>query len=83
MPIKELTTDVRVRVAEAKQRDAGRGTARIDDKTMRALDLVVGGVIAIRGIRETAAVAWSADPDDQDRNVIRMDGLLRNNAGVS
>jgi hypothetical protein len=77
------TKEVRVRVAEAKQRDAGRGTARIGDEAMRALNLVAGDVIAIQGLRKTAVVVWPAYPDDQDRNVIHMDGLLQNNAGVA
>jgi transitional endoplasmic reticulum ATPase len=77
--IKELS----IRVAEAVQRDAGRGKARLDDQTMRALNLVAGDVISLRGKRLTAAVAWPAYQDDQDRNIIRIDGLLRKNAGVA
>ncbi len=41
--------EVRVRVIEAKQRDAGRGKARIDDETMRILGIMVSDVIEIKG----------------------------------
>ncbi|MCW4038666.1 MAG: CDC48 family AAA ATPase [Candidatus Bathyarchaeota archaeon] len=78
-----MAKELRVRVAEAKQRDAGRGKARIDDEVMRSLNIVAGDVVSIKGKRETAAVAWPAYQEDQDRNIIRIDGLLRKNAGAS
>jgi transitional endoplasmic reticulum ATPase len=78
-----MSREIRVRVAEAKQRDAGRGKARIDDGTMRVLSIVAGDIIAINGKRKTAAVAWPAYQEDQNKNVIRIDGLLRKNAGVA
>jgi transitional endoplasmic reticulum ATPase len=49
-----MPREIRVRVAEAKQRDAGRGKARIDDGTMRVLSIVAGDIIAINGKRKTA-----------------------------
>jgi transitional endoplasmic reticulum ATPase len=78
-----MAKEIRVRVAEAKQRDAGRGKARIDDKAMLALNIVAGDIISIKGKRTTAAVAWPAYQEDQDRNIIRIDGLLRKNAGMA
>ena len=78
-----MPREIRVRVAEAKQRDAGRGKARIDDGTMRVLSIVAGDIIAINGKRKTAAVAWPAYQEDQNKNIIRIDGLLRKNAGVA
>jgi len=78
-----MAKEARLKVAEAKQRDAGRGKARIDDEAMRALEIVAGDIISIKGKRMTAAVAWPAYQEDQDRNVIRIDGLLRKNAGVA
>jgi transitional endoplasmic reticulum ATPase len=77
-----MAKEVRIRVAEAEQRDVGRGKARVDDEIMRALTIVAGDIISIKGKRTTAAVAWPAYQEDQDRNIIRMDGLLRKNAGV-
>jgi len=77
------TADVRVRVAECKQRDAGMGKVRVNDETMRALNIVAGDTVSIKGKRITAAVAWPAYHDDQQADIIRMDGLLRKNAGVT
>ena len=78
-----MSKEMRLRVAEAKQRDAGRGKARIDDSTMRALGIVAGDLLEIRGKRTTATVAWPAYQEDQDRDTIRIDGLVRKNAGVA
>jgi transitional endoplasmic reticulum ATPase len=78
-----LSKEIRLKVAEAKQRDAGRGKARIDDETMRALGIMVGDVIEIISKKSTAAVAWPAYQGDQNKKLIRIDGLLRKNAGVA
>ncbi len=78
-----MVKEVRIRVAEAKQRDAGKGKARIDDEVMHALNIVAGDIISIKGKKTTAAVAWPAYHEDQDRKIIRMDGLMRKNAGMA
>lgn len=75
--------EVQLRVAEAKQRDVGRGKARIDNEAMSILGVSAGDVIEIRGKRTTAAVAWPAYPEDQGLGIIRIDGLIRKNAGVA
>jgi hypothetical protein len=75
--------EVQVRVVEAKQRDAGRGKARIDDETMRHLGIMVGDVIEIKGKKITAAVAWPAYQGDQGKKLIRIDGLIRKNVEVT
>jgi len=78
-----LVKEARLRVAEAKQRDAGRGKARINDKTMEFLKIVAGDVIELKGKRTTVAVTWPAYQDDVNQDIIRIDGLIRKNAGVS
>ena len=77
------TREIRLRAAEATQRDAGRGKARIDDAAMRALGIVAGDLIEIRGKRMTATVAWPAYQEDQNTDLIRIDGLIRKNASVA
>jgi len=78
-----MASDIRVRVAEAKHRDAGRGKVRLNDETMDTLRLIAGVTVSITGKRTTAAVAWPAYQEDQQANIIRMDGLVRKNAGVT
>jgi transitional endoplasmic reticulum ATPase len=78
-----MPNEIRLKVIEAKQRDAGRGKARIDEETMHSLGIMVGDIIAIKGKKTTAAIAWPAYQEDQGKNLIRIDGLLRKNAEVT
>ncbi len=78
-----MVTEVQLRVAEAKQRDVGRGKARIDQRTMDILGVMAGDILEIRGKRVTSAIAWPAYPEDQGTDIIRIDGLIRKNANVS
>ncbi len=78
-----LMSEMQLRVGDARQRDVGRGIARIDQKTMQKLGLSAGDVIEIVGKRTTAAIAWPAYSEDQDRGIIRIDGFTRKNSGVA
>jgi len=42
-----------------------------------------GDIIQIKGKRVTSAIAWPAYQGDKGREIIRMDGRIRRNAGVS
>jgi len=75
--------EVQLKVADARQRDVGRGIARIDQKTMQKLGITAGDIIEIIGKRKTSAIAWPAYSEDQGREIIRMDGFTRKNAGVA
>ena len=75
--------EVQLRVVDARQRDVGRGIARIDHRTMEKLGITAGDVIEIIGKRSTSAIAWPAYSEDQNREIIRIDGFIRKNAGVS
>jgi len=76
-------SEAQLRVGDARQRDVGRGIARIDQRTMQKLGISAGDVIEITGKRTTAAIAWPAYSEDQDREIIRIDGYTRKNAGVA
>jgi len=79
MPEKTAT----LRVADALQRDVGRGIARIDPKVVQDLGLTSGDVVQITGKRKTNALCWPAHEQDYGKGIVRIDGYLRNNAGVS
>ena len=79
MPEKTAT----LRVADALQRDVGRGIARIDPKVVQELGLTSGDVVQIIGKRKTNALCWPAHEQDYGKGIVRIDGYLRNNAGVS
>lgn len=76
-------SEVQLRVGDARQRDVGRGIARIDQKTMEKLGISAGDVIEIVGKRTTSAIAWPAYSEDQNRDLLRIDGFSRKNAGVA
>ncbi len=75
--------EVQLRVADAKQRDVGHGKVRIDNETMQKLGITAGDFIEVHGKRTTVAIAWPAYAEDQGQEIVRMDGLLRRNAGVA
>ena len=76
-------SEIQLKVEDARQRDVYRGIARIDQQTMKKLGISAGDVIEIVGKRNTAAIAWPAYSDDQNRDIIRIDGFTRKNAGVA
>ena len=76
-------SDVQLRVGDARQRDVGRGIARVDQQTMQKLGISAGDVIEIVGKRTTSAIVWPAYSEDQTREIIRIDGFTRKNAGVA
>ena len=78
-----MTDEVVLRVAEARSRDVGRGIVRIPTRYMRILGVEPGDYVEIIGNRKVAyAQVWPAYPEDEDKDIIRMDGILRQNAGV-
>jgi len=72
-----------LKVAEAIQQDVGLGRARIDTATRNALGVAAGDIIEIIGKKTTAAVIWRVTSEDENKGIIRIDGLVRKNAGVS
>lgn len=74
---------ITLKVIEAKSYDAGRGIARIDPEIAYELGLQTGDVIGIEGTKRTAALVWPGYPEDSNTGLIRIDGTVRRNAGVS
>jgi transitional endoplasmic reticulum ATPase len=74
---------VTLRVKKAHERDAGRFIIRIDSQTMEKLRVQTGDILGIKGRKETAGIVWPAYPQDEGQSIIRMDGRMRRNAGVS
>ncbi len=75
--------EIVLKVAEAEHRDIGRFIVRIDAVSMEKLGVRTGDIIQIKGKRVTAAIAWPAYQGDKGREIIRMDGRIRRNAGTS
>ncbi|WP_049999002.1 CDC48 family AAA ATPase [Halococcus sediminicola] len=74
---------MKLTVKPLKQKDAGRGLAAVDRAAMDELDLENGDYILIEaGEGRAIARVWPGYPDDQNQNVIRIDGQLRGEAQV-
>ena len=71
---------MRLTVKPLKQKDAGRGLAAIDRAAMSELDLENGDYIVIEGDRRAVARVWPGYPEDEGREVVRIDGRLRQEA---
>jgi len=81
---KKEEKSVKLRVAEAKQRDVGRKIARIDRETMEKLGVSLGDFIEVIGPRGSDVLkVWQAYPEDEGLGLIRIDGTVRRNIGVS
>ncbi len=65
------------------QSEVGLGRARIDSHTRKQLHVDVGEIVEIVGKKKTAAKVFRAAHEDEGLGVIRIDGMIRGNAGVS
>lgn len=79
-PDKGGKADTTLRTTEAQPKDVGRGLARIDPQDMAHLGVEVGDIIQITGKRSTVAKVMPNYPEDRGKGVIRIDGLVRDNA---
>ena len=78
----EASTPLKLQVAGANERDFGKSTARLSQDAFRRLGLAQGDIIEIEGERTTGAIALPPYKQDEGLDIIRLDGLLRHNAGL-
>ncbi|MFP4111511.1 MAG: CDC48 family AAA ATPase [Candidatus Woesearchaeota archaeon] len=74
---------MKLKVAEAIQMDVGRSIARVNSDVMDSLKLESGDIISIKAKSEALAVVWRARPEDENKPIIRVDGITRFNTGSS
>ncbi len=77
-----MTEQLKLRVSEAHYSDVGKSIARIPYKAFKQLNITPGTPITINGRRETTAIAWPLTKTDENKNIIRIDGNIRTNAGA-
>ena len=78
----QTSNSLTLRVSEASQRDFGRGIARIDPQAMKKMSVQTGDVIQIAGKKRTAAKVMPAYPENRGKDIIQIDGIIRNNSFV-
>ncbi len=79
-----MSVSLTLRVAEALQKDIGFSIARVDSSVWDRLEAEPGDVIEVQGSkRSTAALIGKLHEDASPKNIVRMEALLRSNAGVS
>lgn len=77
-----MVEELDLKVAEAMQIDYGKRVVRVDSSARKMLGVTTGDVVEIKGKKTTAAIVFPAHPADEGLNLIRMDGILRQNASV-
>jgi len=73
---------MKLTVKPLKQKDAGRGLAAIDRAAMDEMDLENGDYIVLEGQSRAVARVWPGYPEDDSKGIVRIDGQLRQEAGV-
>jgi len=74
--------EIILRVEEISKSSAGRSICRIDPDSMKELDVSAGDIVEIIGKKSSPAIVFPSSRD-QGQNLIRIDGLMRLNCGVS
>jgi transitional endoplasmic reticulum ATPase len=74
---------IKLKVSEANQGDVGKGIVRVSDEYLEKIGARTLDVVEIMGSRSTAALVVNAYSADQAMDIVRMDGLIRSNAGTS
>jgi transitional endoplasmic reticulum ATPase len=74
---------IKLKVSEANQGDVGKGIVRVSEEYLEKIGSRTLDVVEIVGSRSTAALVVNAYSADQGADIIRMDGLIRSNAGTS
>src|SRR3989344_4497244 len=74
---------IELEVVESLQEDIEKGVARVSSKIMREKDLVSGDLIEVRGKAGIVVKVMRSVRDDEEREIIRLDGTTRSNIGVS
>ncbi|MEM2940736.1 MAG: CDC48 family AAA ATPase [Thermoproteota archaeon] len=76
-------SEIQLLVAEARPRDVGRRIVRIGKREMTQLNADTGDIVEIVGRKTASAVVWPGYGEDENRKIVRMDGLIRKSAGVA
>ena len=76
--------ELKLVVAENRHHSyVNRGMALIDEGVMKRIGLKQGDIVEIVGSRLTSSIVMRGFPEDRGLEIVRIDGLIRRNAGTS
>ncbi|MHA1144408.1 MAG: CDC48 family AAA ATPase [Candidatus Helarchaeota archaeon] len=75
-----MVDEIQLRVQSIDEKSAMRSWVRVDPEVFPKLKISTGDIIQIRGKKTTGAIVIPAKKEDVNMNIIRMDGLIRQNA---
>ena len=75
--------EAELKVQDTEPSYVGRNIVTLDRKTKAEIEATSGDIVELEGSKKTAAVIWPSRTEDEGKGVIRMDSLIRHNAGVS
>lgn len=73
---------IKLKVAAAIARDQGRFIVRLNSEIREHLGVGTGDFILVKGSKETVALCFPAMAEDDILDMVRIDSIIRNNAGV-
>ena len=73
---------MKLTVRQIQQKDAGRRLAAIDTASAAELGVSPGDYVKLEGDDTAIARVWPGYPEDEGREVVRIDGQLRQEAGA-
>jgi transitional endoplasmic reticulum ATPase len=79
----EKNVKVELRAEDVEQSDLAKEIARIDQATMKFLQIVEEDAVEIVGNKKTVAKVHAARPEDNNKKIIRIDAFTRRNAGIT
>jgi transitional endoplasmic reticulum ATPase len=78
-----MSVDIELKVAETTIDDVGKGLARIAPEDGLTLKVVPGDLVEIKGKNITVARIAAGFPENNEKKIIQIDDLTRQNAQVS
>ena len=81
-PAPNSNKQVSLKVQEPSPTHVGRNIVTLDRKAKQSLNITSGDIVEIEGTKKTAAIVWPARTEDEGKDIVRMDNLIRHNAGV-
>ncbi len=72
---------VNLKIAEAENKDVGKGFARLDPADMKFLQVSIGDIVELDGNKKTFAKVMPQMIEKRNQKLVQIDGYVRENTG--